>query len=84
MDNIQFLPSKQVKLSYMWRDQQRRVQLYCFEAFVSAPYPLNKFDLANKIAILDMKEDWYEYYNRATYKRSFISAFESDLEPIIT
>ena len=50
MDNIPFPPTKKAKADYMWRDIERRAQKYDIPASVPAPYPLQEFDLANKIA----------------------------------
>jgi len=84
MDNIPFPPSKQVKLDYMWRDIERRAEMYGFEAKVPAPYPLKEFDLANRIAIVGMEEGWCPQYTRETYHRWFVSAHEAGLEPNIS
>ena len=84
MDNIPFPPTKQVKLDYMWRDLERRAEMYGFKAKVPAPYPLKEFDLANRIAIVGMEEGWCPQYTRGTYQRWFISAHEAGLEPNIS
>jgi len=77
MDNIPFPPTKQVKVKYMWRDIERRAQGYGFTSNVPAPYPLKEFDLANRVAVLAMKEGWCEDYVRSTYRRWFIDGHEA-------
>ena len=77
MDNIPFPPSKQVKVDYMWRDIERRAQGYGFTANVPAPYPLQEFDLANRIALLARQEGWCEDYVRGTYKHWFVDGHEA-------
>ena len=50
MDNIPFPPSKESKVRHMWRDIERRAELYCLPIpKVPAPYTLKKFDLAKKL-----------------------------------
>ena len=77
MDNIPFPPSKQVKVDYMWRDIERRAQGYGFTANVPAPYPLQEFDLANRVAVLARQEGWCEDYVRGTYRRWFVDGHEA-------
>ena len=81
MDNVPFPPSKQVKVDYMWRDIERRAQGYGFSARVPAPYPLGEFDLANRVAVLAMREGWCEDYVRVTYRRWFLDGQEAGGEP---
>ena len=82
MENIPFTPpSKKIKLDYMWRDIERRAKFYGFNIKVPAPYPLSKFDLANQIAILGMKEGWGIEYVKLTYKRWFEEGKEPATEP---
>ncbi len=52
MNNAPFPPSKASKVKYMWRDIERRAAKYGFPATVPAPYPLQEFDRANKIALI--------------------------------
>ena len=81
MDNVPFPPTKQVKADYMWRDIKRRAQGYGFEAKVPAPYPLNEFDLANRIAVIGMQEGWCSEYVIATSRRWFVAVLEPGSEP---
>jgi len=84
MDNVPFPPPKQVKADYMWRDIKRRAQGYGFEAKVPAPYPLNEFDLANRIAVIGMQEGWCSEYVIATYRRWFVASLEPGSEPNVS
>ena len=84
MDNVPFPPNKKNKVDYMWRDIERRAKFYGFFANVPVPYPLTEFDLANKIAILGLKEGWGIEYIRLTYKRWFQEGKEPAVEPNIS
>ena len=60
MNNIPFPPEKKTKVNYMWRDIERRAQVYGISTpKMPAPYPLKDFDLTNKIAIVANQERWY-------------------------
>ena len=84
MDNIPFPPNKQTKVEYMWRDIERRARGYGFVANVPAPYPLQEFDLANRIAVLAMKEGWCEDYVRETYRLWFVDGHEAGSDVNLT
>ena len=84
MNNIPFPPDKKNKVDYMWRDIERRAEGYGFFAKTPAPYPLTQFDLANKLAILGLKEGWGIDYVRLTYKRWFQEGKEPATEPNIS
>jgi 2-hydroxychromene-2-carboxylate isomerase len=77
MDNIPFPLTKQAKVEYMWRDIERRANGYGFTANVPAPYPLQEFDLANRVAVLAMEEGWCEDYVRETYRIWFIEGHQA-------
>jgi 2-hydroxychromene-2-carboxylate isomerase len=72
---------KPVKMGYMWRDVERRAALYGLEAQVPAPYPLQEFDLANRLALLGLTEGWGKAYIAASYRRWFVDGQEPALEP---
>jgi len=80
MDNIPFA-TKPVKAAYMWRDIQRRAAMYGFPARVPAPYPLQAFDVANRVAVLGAQEGWCADYARATYRRWFQQGLAAGSEP---
>jgi len=79
-NNIPFV-GKPVKTAYMWRDIQRRATMYGLPAKVPAPYPLQEFDLAHKVAILGLGEGWGIPYLQASYRRWFVDGLEPGLEP---
>ena len=84
MNNIPFPKEKMNKVNYMWRDIERRAEGYGFFAKTPVPYPLKEFDLANKLAILGLKEGWGIDYVRLTYKRWFQEGKEPAIEPNIS
>ena len=49
---------KPAKLTYMWRDIERRAAMYGIPARLPAPYPAKHSVVANRIAILGMREGW--------------------------
>ena len=81
MNNIPFPKEKMNKVNYMWRDIERRAEGYGFFAKTPVPYPLAEFDLANKLAILGLKEGWGIDYIRLTYKRWFQEGKEPATDP---
>ena len=63
MDNIPFPPSKKAKVNYMWRDIERRAELYKIPVpNVPAPYPLQEFDRANLVGIVMNNKGLYLDY----------------------
>ena len=84
MNNIPFPKDKQNKVDYMWRDIERRSEGYGFFAKTPVPYPLTEFDLANKLAILGLKQGWGIDYVKLTYKRWFQDGKEPATEPNIS
>ena len=84
MNNHPFPDDKKNKVDYMWRDIERRAEGYGFFAKTPVPYPLSEFDLANKLAILGLKEGWGIDYVRLTYKKWFREGKEPAIEPNIS
>ena len=84
MNNIPFPKEKKNKVDYMWRDIERRAEGYGFFAKTPVPYPLTQFDLANKLAIVGLKEGWGIDYIKLTYKRWFQEGKEPATEPNIS
>lgn len=76
--------SKPLKLDYMWRDLERRAHGYLCDFPRRPPYPLNDFDLANRIAVVGAAEGWCPDYVRATYSRWFGLSEESGSEPNVS
>jgi 2-hydroxychromene-2-carboxylate isomerase len=76
--------SKPAKLAYMWRDLERRAEMYDFAFSGRPPYPLKNFDLANRIAAVGAQEGWCADYVRATYRRWFDDHQEAGSEPNVS
>jgi len=79
MDNRPAL--KPAKLAYMWRDLERRAAMYLCDFPNRPPYPLQNFDLANRVAVVGAAEGWCADYTRATYARWFGLGEEAGGEP---
>jgi 2-hydroxychromene-2-carboxylate isomerase len=80
MNNIPFA-TKPIKLSYMWRDLERRASKYGLSIKVPAPYPLKNFDFASRVAVLGEIEGWCADYVRVSYRRWFVEGEEPGAEP---
>lgn len=70
MDNKPFI-GKPAKAKYMWRDIQRRSRKYGIPANVPVQYPIENFDLANRIAVVAQLEGWCPEFVRASYQHWF-------------
>ena len=80
-NNIPFPPEKQEKTRYMWRDIERRAQKYALPVPINPiPYPLQNFDLANKVGLVANSEGWYLEYFREAYKGWFLRGLEAGSE----
>ena len=84
MNNIPFPKDKLNKVNYMWRDIERRSEMYGFFAKTPVPYPLTEFDLANQIAILGLEKGWGIDYVRLTYKKWFQEGKEPAVDTSIS
>ena len=62
MDNVPFPPSKPSKVNYMWKDIQRRAEIYQIPIPKILPYPLKYFDEANLYALTALEEGWFVQY----------------------
>ena len=81
MDNIPFPPSKKAKVEYMWRDIERRAELYGLpKPNLPAPYPLKEFDRANLVGILLNSQGMYLGYFEKTYRVWFLEGIEAGSE----
>ena len=78
MDNIP--RNKPLKLAYMWRDLARRAQTHGFPFRQQPSYPLQNFDLANRIAVVGAEEGWCADYTRTAYRRWFLDNDEAGSE----
>ena len=80
-NNIPFPLEKKSKVDYMWRDIQRRAELYNIpKPSLPAPYPLQNFDMANKVGVVSNNEGWYLDYFEETYKQWFLEGKEAGSE----
>ncbi len=80
-NNIPFPPEKKSKVDYMWRDIQRRAELYGIpKPNLPVPYPLKNFDMANKVGIVANNEGWYLDYFEETYRQWFLEGREAGSE----
>ena len=80
-NNIPFPPDKKEKTKYMWRDIERRAQKYALPVpKTPVPYPLQNFDLANKVGLVANNEGWYLEYLREAYKVWFLEGKEAGSE----
>ena len=70
-DNRPFV-GKPVKLSYMWRDLERRANRYGTAFVAIPPYPIDCKDLANRVAVVASLESWCPEYVRAAYGAWFL------------
>ncbi|MGG5820191.1 2-hydroxychromene-2-carboxylate isomerase [Falsiroseomonas sp. HW251] len=69
--------NKPVKAAYMWRDIARRAAARGLSPRIPAPYPLEEFDLANKVAVLGLQRGWGRDYIRAAYRLWFEQGIEA-------
>ncbi|MEP2534052.1 2-hydroxychromene-2-carboxylate isomerase [Shimia sp.] len=79
-NNIPF-SGKPARTAHMWRDIERRAPRYGLSPKIPASYPLEEFDLANKVAILGQQEGWVQDYTIATYERWFEQGAPAGSEP---
>ena len=63
---------KPAKMSYMWRDVERRARHHSLEWRSIPPYPVDPDELANRVAALSAAEGWCPGYTRATYRSWFL------------
>jgi 2-hydroxychromene-2-carboxylate isomerase len=76
---------KPAKQAYMWRDIQRRAPMRGVPVpRVPAPYPLKNSPLANRVAMLGVREGWGQGFGRAAYRRWFGLGQESGSEPNVS
>jgi 2-hydroxychromene-2-carboxylate isomerase len=70
-DNVPFV-GKPFKLRYMWRDLERRAARHGIPYHGVPPYPIDKDELANRIATLASIEGWCPEFSRAAYRTWFL------------
>jgi 2-hydroxychromene-2-carboxylate isomerase len=72
---------KPAKLSYMWRDMERRAAMYGIPLKVPTPYPAKQTVQANLVALVGMNEGWGMEFIQAAYRRWFQLGQETGSEP---
>ncbi|MEO0996368.1 MAG: DsbA family protein [Pseudomonadota bacterium] len=80
--NVPFV-GKPAKLRYMWRDIERRAAGYGLPVDVPAPYPLENFDLDNRVATVAAEEGWCPALTTAFYREWFQAGPSDRREPEI-
>lgn len=80
MKHIPFA-DKPAKSAYMWRDIERRANMYGISPSLPAPYPVKNSMLANLVAIVGMGQGWGIDFVRAAYRRWFQLGQETGSEP---
>jgi 2-hydroxychromene-2-carboxylate isomerase len=83
MENIPFA-NKPAKAAYMWRDVARRAAMHGLSPILPAPYPLQQLELANRVAVIGMREGWGETYVSETYRRWFELGEAAGSEPNVS
>jgi 2-hydroxychromene-2-carboxylate isomerase len=63
---------KPVKMSYMWRDLERRAQRHGVPFATIPPYPNDADELANRVATLAATDGWCPSFARAAYATWFL------------
>jgi 2-hydroxychromene-2-carboxylate isomerase len=80
MKHIPFA-DKPAKTRYMWRDIERRAQMYRLPVKLPAPYPTKQSIKANLVALVGMGEGWGADFVHAAYRRWFQEGEETGSEP---
>ncbi len=80
--NVPFV-GKPAKLRYMWRDIERRAAVHGLAVDVPVPYPLENFDLNNRIAVVAAEEGWCPALTTAFYRQWFQAGLVNTREPDI-
>lgn len=63
---------KPVKMTYMWRDLERRAERHGVPFAVIPPYPIDMDERANRVATLAADEGWCPAFTRAIYAQWFL------------
>lgn len=74
-------PPESPKTAYMWQDLGRRAEKYGIPIRLPAPYPAKQPFVANRVAILGLREGWGEEFIRASYRHWFQQGQEPGSDP---
>jgi 2-hydroxychromene-2-carboxylate isomerase len=83
MKHIPFA-DKPAKSRYMWRDIERRAQMYGLPVKLPAPYPAKQSIKANLVALVGMDEGWGRDFVRTAYRRWMQEGQETGSEPNVS
>jgi 2-hydroxychromene-2-carboxylate isomerase len=75
---------KPAKMSYMWRDIERRAAMHGIPIKVPAPYPAKQSVIANQVGLLGMQEGWGQAFVREAYRQWFQLGHETGSEPNVS
>ncbi|MBS1176887.1 MAG: DsbA oxidoreductase [Proteobacteria bacterium] len=70
-NNVPFA-TQPVKMSYMWRDLERRAAKFGVPFDGIPPYPIDPFESANHVATLAAREGWCKEFTQAAYRTWFM------------
>jgi len=70
-DNVPFA-TKPIKMSYMWRDVERRAAKFGVPFDGIPPYPVDPNELANLVATLAAREGWCKEFTQCAYRAWFL------------
>jgi len=83
MNHVPFA-DKPAKCAYMWRDIERRAEMYGIPVRVPAPYPVRQSAVANQVALVGMRAGWGVDFVREAYRRWFQLGQETGSEPNVS
>jgi 2-hydroxychromene-2-carboxylate isomerase len=81
--NVFPFPDGAPKTKHMWRDIERRASAYGHPVRLPVPHPLKDSAIANRVALLGMREGWGPAFVRTAYRRWFHFGEENGGEPNI-
>lgn len=67
MNNFPFF-DKPAKEAYLWQDIARQARKYGLKPRLPAPFPLEGCELADRVALVALREGWIEPYVRYSYR----------------
>ena len=77
-------PPDAPKTRYMWQDVARRAELYGIPLKLPVAYPASQSIVANRIALLGLREGWGYEFMRAAYRNWFVAGKETGSEPNVS
>lgn len=75
---------KPAKAAYMWRDLQRRAQMFGLNPRIPAPYPAQQVPFGIQVAFLGMREGWGKAFVKTSYDRWFDEGVEPYIDPCLS